>query len=642
MTKRIKQHQLEDTSRYKYGLTLPAHWVFRDKDKDYGIDGEVEIFDKDNIATGLVYWVQLKATESKKEPTIKSIDIKLDTLKYYKRLDIPVLIVRYSSHKDIFYTKWAHEIDPFYAKENAKTMRVKFEDSDLWNENTSKKIETYLYKLKALYVGALSLPIDIEITFGTDNLCGVGTGVLLSKIRSELKTYKELLRLKTDKEKAIVNIFIDKKVLKIGILSVAGSTFHSVGLMDKASLPEELIKDILLGVAGAAIQLGYNDLAGKIVFSQDISQHLIAKPEIMNHLVSGLLVSNYFDETLDLVNEISDKDDSNLLEMIASAGVLFSGKRESKYNSIENFLIKNTERSKARNNRLYGLSMYNLGNFYRGSEDLKKACKCYLIARRYENKYYNQDYFFYELAGILFDLGKYKFSRNFYKRAIDLGSSEELRPQYADALMFSGEYQASLDLFDEYLTDTNSDVAGWHLKEMSLQMLIDRFGMKEQTRQASLAITCADIPNDESNIEEGLQKALEYDLLCGLAWFNIGQLKFNQGEIEEASFCFMICSLVQPWDIEAWVNATVLSFNSEVPMGVLVFIIQAAYFVNRDEYLDELYKKLGEQCKAEKYNDLTSIIEEIITSRNEVEHPPKLRLLDDDGKFKDISEFKKT
>ena len=43
MTKRIIQHQLEDLSRYKYGLALPPHWVFRDKEKDYGIDGEVEL-----------------------------------------------------------------------------------------------------------------------------------------------------------------------------------------------------------------------------------------------------------------------------------------------------------------------------------------------------------------------------------------------------------------------------------------------------------------------------------------------------------------------------------------------------------------------------------------------------------------------
>jgi hypothetical protein len=47
MPKRPKQHQLEDLSRAKFQLCLPEEWVIRDKDKDYGIDCEVELFDED-------------------------------------------------------------------------------------------------------------------------------------------------------------------------------------------------------------------------------------------------------------------------------------------------------------------------------------------------------------------------------------------------------------------------------------------------------------------------------------------------------------------------------------------------------------------------------------------------------------------
>ena len=148
MTKRKIQHQLEDTSRYKYGLALPPHWVFRDKDKDYGIDGEVEIFDSRDRATGLVYWVQLKATKSKKESIIRSVDLSLEKIQYYKSLELPVLLVRYSSEQDIFYTKWANEVDTFYAKKGAKKMRIKFSDNDTWGENSAPIIEKYLTKLR--------------------------------------------------------------------------------------------------------------------------------------------------------------------------------------------------------------------------------------------------------------------------------------------------------------------------------------------------------------------------------------------------------------------------------------------------------------------------------------------------------------
>lgn len=45
MAKRIRTHILEDESRIAFMQALPAEWVYRDKDKDYGIDCEVEIFE---------------------------------------------------------------------------------------------------------------------------------------------------------------------------------------------------------------------------------------------------------------------------------------------------------------------------------------------------------------------------------------------------------------------------------------------------------------------------------------------------------------------------------------------------------------------------------------------------------------------
>ncbi|MDO9027704.1 MAG: DUF4365 domain-containing protein [Candidatus Roizmanbacteria bacterium] len=92
MTKRVKQHQMEDLSRSKFSLAIPRNWVYRDKDKDYGIDAEVELFDDNDRATGLVYWVQLKATKSNDETAVKKIDLSIESIKYYKSLDIPVLI----------------------------------------------------------------------------------------------------------------------------------------------------------------------------------------------------------------------------------------------------------------------------------------------------------------------------------------------------------------------------------------------------------------------------------------------------------------------------------------------------------------------------------------------------------------------
>ena len=45
LPKRPRQHQLETESKRQFESAIPSSWIYRAKDQDYGIDGEVEIFD---------------------------------------------------------------------------------------------------------------------------------------------------------------------------------------------------------------------------------------------------------------------------------------------------------------------------------------------------------------------------------------------------------------------------------------------------------------------------------------------------------------------------------------------------------------------------------------------------------------------
>ncbi|MDD3535035.1 MAG: DUF4365 domain-containing protein [Candidatus Cloacimonetes bacterium] len=83
MQKRTKEHILEDKSKNVFRTLLPENWLFREKSHDYGIDGEIEIFDTDNKTTGLMFYIQLKATDSKGKNTIHKIRMKSDTIRYF-------------------------------------------------------------------------------------------------------------------------------------------------------------------------------------------------------------------------------------------------------------------------------------------------------------------------------------------------------------------------------------------------------------------------------------------------------------------------------------------------------------------------------------------------------------------------------
>jgi len=124
MPKRPRSHQLEEESLNKLCLFFPKEWLVLRPDKDYGIDGRVEIFDKNNHSTSLMFFFQLKATDSPQINTIQNYRMKIEKILYYKDLPVPVLLLRYSSYLKRFYYKWVHSIDFYYLKPSSKTINI--------------------------------------------------------------------------------------------------------------------------------------------------------------------------------------------------------------------------------------------------------------------------------------------------------------------------------------------------------------------------------------------------------------------------------------------------------------------------------------------------------------------------------------
>ncbi|MCU0405365.1 MAG: DUF4365 domain-containing protein [Ignavibacteriaceae bacterium] len=91
---RTRSHIIEDESRVEFKRILPESWVCRDKNIDYGIDNEVEIFDSNGNPTGKLFWVQLKATDSEDESIIRNITLTKSKLIQFKNYDISVLLAR--------------------------------------------------------------------------------------------------------------------------------------------------------------------------------------------------------------------------------------------------------------------------------------------------------------------------------------------------------------------------------------------------------------------------------------------------------------------------------------------------------------------------------------------------------------------
>ena len=126
MPRRPRTHRIEDESRQHFRKLLPEEWLFRDETPDYGIDGEVEIFDNAGNSAGFRFYVQLKATDRLDSSFTSQIRLRRETVDYYHSLSRPILLVSYHSSSRRLYWRWFHLVDPYYGGFGRKWVRVSF------------------------------------------------------------------------------------------------------------------------------------------------------------------------------------------------------------------------------------------------------------------------------------------------------------------------------------------------------------------------------------------------------------------------------------------------------------------------------------------------------------------------------------
>lgn len=635
MPKRPKQHQLEDLSRAKFQLCLPEEWVLRDKEKDYGIDCEVELFDRDEISTALLFYVQLKATSSKKRSEIFNVDFKVETLEYFKQLEIPVLLARYSQHLDKTYVKWVNEVDLTFAKEKAKTFRIKIEENNEWTEQSAKKIKNDLKNVRKLNSGSFNFPVSYSINFNDDNIQGLSNSQFKIQLRNQLGEFSDFLEFKSNDENYLINIRIEKNILLVQTSILKGVYFHNLDKRPKEKFIEELSIDILLSLSMCMVMVGQIDYCGKIIFDNELEKKLIAKEELLLRLLPVLLSSSYFENTLDLINEALDNKENELLLFQAITSILLKSntKIKKRIALIESFFKSQLEKAEKLNlESLIATSNYNLGNFYRSKSKHKESINHYVQAKKYDSNYVKRPYYYREIAGVCFEANKFRCSAKFYQKSIELGASDETKSLLGDALMFSGKYKEADRVFQEYITETEEPNEEFLLKAILLQNIIEDRKITSQNRRQEEADSIAGYKPSFDDIE----KALEKDLLSSLAWFNLGIINKDKSNFQEATFCYAMCACINLWDIEAWIFAFISFINSGKKRNFLIgsLILKTAYWHNRDEFLLKLYEILEQN--GEPSAEIIKMIDNILVKENITsEKSAVLRILDGE-KYKEV------
>lgn len=610
MPKRPQEHILEDISRRKFEAILPEEWVFRNKDKDYGIDAEVEIFNKDHESEGLLFYVQLKATDAINSKDILSVSMKIDTLNYYRKLKIPVLLVRYSNKNDAIYHKWIDNFD-LYTKEKQKTVTIKLSEADVWRSNTAILLKQHLENNKFVKHGDIKFPITYSIKF-KEPINKSSEAVLKASIKGNIKNeYSDYLLY--NQFDALLQISIANNSLKLDISNVGGCVMHNVNFEEDII---KLTKRIGVALVISLFAINKPDYAAKVLFENQLEEDLFFEDKMMFlRFLYRLLLSSYFNETIRFIEKILKDDKDEELNVYIKACLLRIArtKNKTKLAEIERLLAKELQNAEKQNDKQQiGIANYNIGNFYKSRNDYSKAITHYMLAKRNAPIYKKQYYFYSEIGGMLYEMNRFGCASSFYKKAIQIKALPKLKALYADALLFSGEYLQAQIMYNEYLDTVNKDAdPEYFLKNLCLIKLIHLTKIERQEREIDeankLAFVC-DIEDDEL-ITNLLEQSLNLDLLCSTAWFNLGILKIE--DLEMSSFYFLLAAIISPYDIEAWCKATILNFYLTPDLS-LIWIIRTAYTVNRDSYLVALYSDIENKMEEDSAIKLIDCIDEII------------------------------
>jgi tetratricopeptide (TPR) repeat protein len=190
--------------------------------------------------------------------------------------------------------------------------------------------------------------------------------------------------------------------------------------------------------------------------------------------------------------------------------------------------------NEVRDDSMKGCLYYNLANSLRHYDKLTDSISCYLKARKYEPDYLNRNYWWKELAGVMFVSGHPRFAELFYKKAMSLSGKDEISNLpllISDCLVVQGKYEEACYTENQYLSNISSetDVNDYLLFKFSITRM-----MFEQ------------INGPTNNLE----------------LFNDGLNYANKGEYEMASYLFLCAWRLDERDNEALSNAFISSLNT--------------------------------------------------------------------------------
>ena len=642
LPKRHRTHQLEAESVLAIQNAIPSTWVYRTPEYDYGIDGEVEIFDEEGLATGNKFLVQLKATDQKKLSMALKLRLRIETANYYDTLESPVLVVRYVSSNKKLYFRWFHSFDPYYEKVSDDSLAFNFTGACEWDSESKEDILSGLHSYYSIIKGKRPFPISIPVYIAKNSPIADGIISFVSEVNERHKN-TDIVEFSYGREKDRLpsdHILISKNELKVVLANKTGACLHFDSNENKI-FTDTISPNFFIALGLALFYHGFYEQSSRLMLEN--FRKSILKNDIRTTIaiVVGLVKCGKLKESLEVAEALFSDDEgidaaqAALIEIVR----LYSVKSDQDMLLLSEFLDKISNSLISRDIKsIAAVVEYNHANKLRSNNQfLKNSIRHYILAARFNPEYRERAYWNSELAGCLFLGSKYRCAAGFYKAALDIENNNFVRGLYADSLMMCGLYELSLKEFHTYFENEEKDKRNdeWNLKALCLHAVVDTLEVKQQNRTDSEEKTNA---LDLKDPEQLINYIKDNDALSPLCWFNLGIINAEQGQYRNAQIGFILAALINGHDPEAWCNAFKCAMNNGVD-GILFSILVCAHDKIGDSFFEYLSKDMSKQ-KGSSDPELDFLLLDMIKILKETkrdENHLDIRIHSNDGSYEKIT-----
>ena len=450
MPNRPQQHQLADISVTRFKALLPAAWVCREKDRDYGIDLEVEIFDEDGTSTGLLFYVQVRATDN---VSLKdNVSMKLDQLHYIESFESPTIIARYCRPTDTFYWIWSFNAFIQVGREDQKTVTLRFDEGDLWQSETHSQVVRTLSVRRT--VKSPNRKTNIYLIPHFNKLSTEQTFTCNRAIARVLESCRFFRIHGSINDSLPIDIKISNERLSI-FVDVAASVTYEI---DESDL-SDMVSKILYGIVMLLERYQFDEQAEQIS-SYILSEELITNTRLLGAIAASTLKSDPVAAVklavLNTVHTIQDEAYAGFAHSLLSSH-LDHGERSY---AIESFYTHAIESISGEDKRSAAPILYSLANFQFSIGKMLQALQNFNKARKLYPAYEQKDYYLRELGALLFLSGKYRCALKLYKAAYDFSPTPKVILAYGDALLYTGNFSEARSKFVQVLDCTDRVFVG--------------------------------------------------------------------------------------------------------------------------------------------------------------------------------------